>query len=65
MPSRAKSKRVYVRRDHPTALTWSIALVLTMLAVYLVTVGNVRRDEPAVAPNTGARVTEEIRFEPG
>lgn len=59
-------ERVRVRRDHPGALTWTIAMVLTMLAVYLITLGG-RTGEPS-APvssqkDTATRVTEELSFE--
>lgn len=54
--------RVRVRRDRPSALSWSIALAVTMLAVYLVTLSTPaeRKVEDA---STGVRVTREIDFQ--
>lgn len=54
-------KRVRVRRDRPSALSWALALAVTMLAVYLVTLS-----APAVIPEAeeagapAARVTREL-----
>ena len=55
--------RVRVRRDRPSALAWAIALAVTMLAVYFLTLDAARPDvveSVAAAP----RVTREIAFEP-
>ena len=39
-------ERIRVRRERPSALSWAIALAVTMLAVYLITVflGQARMD---------------------
>ena len=55
-------KRVRVRRERPTALAWAIALCVTMLAVYVLTLDASRPDvvqSMAAAP----RVTREIGFD--
>lgn len=55
-------KRIRVRRDRPSALSWAIALAATMAAVYLLTLGTT----PAMkAENAAAsvRVTREVAFE--
>jgi hypothetical protein len=59
-------ERVRVRRDHPSALSWAIALVLTMLCVYLIALGQVERaPEASIASDDGSpRVTKELSFEP-
>lgn len=54
-------KRVRVRRDRPSALSWALALAVTMLAVYLVTLSP--RAVSPEAEETGApaaRVTREL-----
>ena len=38
-------KRVRVRRDRPSALSWALALAVTMLAVYLITLSAPRPDD--------------------
>lgn len=55
-------KRIRVRRDRPSALSWAIALAATMAAVYLLTLGtpSATRAENAVA---SVRVTREVGFE--
>ena len=54
--------RVRVRRDRPSALAWAIALAVTMLAVYLVTLSAPasRKVEDA---STDLRVTRELTFD--
>ena len=60
MPENA---RVRVRRDRPSALSWTLALMLTMLCVYLLTLGLAAAPEAAIDSNSGApRVTEETSF---
>ena len=54
--------RVRVRRDHPSALTWAVALAVTMLAVYLITL-SAPAEEKAEDATTGVRVTRELDFE--
>lgn len=54
--------RVRVRRDRPSALTWAIALAVTMLAVYLITLSAPEKKEVEDA-STGVRVTRELNFE--
>ena len=39
--------KVRVRRDRPTALSWAVALAVTMLAVYLITLSAVPQAEDA------------------
>ncbi len=60
------AERVKVRRDHPSALSWAIALLVTMLCVYLLTLGGGAHPPVAsIASDDGAaRVTEQISFEP-
>lgn len=54
--------RVRVRRDRPSALSWAVALAVTMLAVYLITLSApaAKKAQPAVSE---ARVTRQIDFE--
>ena len=55
-------KRVRVRRERPTALAWALALCVTMLVVYVLTLSAARPDvvqSMAAAP----RVTREIEFD--
>lgn len=55
-------QRVRVRRERPSALSWAIALAVTMLAVYLVTLSapwNAQVEEVSA----GARVTQELEFQ--
>lgn len=54
--------RVRVRRDRPSALSWSIALAVTMMAVWLITL-NVPGAEPAENATADVRVTREVDFE--
>lgn len=54
---------VRVRRERPTALAWAVALCVTMLVVYVLTLNGAAPDvveSVAAAP----RVTREIDFEP-
>ena len=56
-----KETRVMVRRERPSALAWSIALAVTMLAVYVLTW---TAAQPGVARVSAApRVTREIELE--
>ena len=54
-------KRVRVRRERPTALAWAVALCVTMLVVYVLTLS---ADGPDVVDSMAAapRVTREIAF---
>ena len=56
-----KETRVWVRRERPTALAWSIALAVTMLAVYTLTwtAARPRAAQVSAAP----RVTREVALE--
>lgn len=51
--------RVRVRRDRPSAVTWALALAVTMLAVYMITL-SVPSEEAAEDVSAGVRVTREI-----
>lgn len=55
-------RRVRVRRERPTALAWAVALCVTMLAVYVLTLN---AGQPVVVESVAAapRVTREIEFE--
>lgn len=55
-------KRVRVRRDRPSALTWALAMAVTMLAVYLVTLG-ATGEETAQEAASGTRITREIELQ--
>lgn len=55
--------RVKVRRERPSALSWAIALAVTMLAVYLMTLGVSAGDSARQASASRERVTREIAFE--
>ena len=56
--------RVRVRRERPSALTWALALMLTMLCVYLLTLGFSGEPETSIDSDGSApRVTEEVAFE--
>lgn len=55
-------KRVRVRRERPTALSWALALAVTMLAVYLITL-NQPGAEPAEEVSSGPQITREITLE--
>ena len=55
--------RVRVRRERPTALAWSIALAVTMLAVYMLTLSASLPDAVESA-SASPRVTREVTFEP-
>ena len=55
--------RVRVRRDRPGAAAWAIALVVTMLVVYLLTLDAARPDV-VESVSAAPRVTREIAFEP-
>lgn len=57
-------KRVRVRRDRPSALSWAIVLTVTMLAVYIITLSVPARDgEDEEALSRDERVSREIVFE--
>jgi len=57
-------ERVRVRRERPSALSWAIALAVTMLTVYLITLGVPAGDGSArEAAARRERVTREVRFE--
>lgn len=51
--------RVRVRRERPSVLAWTLALAVTMLAVYLATLGVSDREEAADV-SAGVRVTREV-----
>ena len=55
------ARRVRVRRDRPTALTWALALAVTMLAVYALTL-DVSLPRVVESVSAAPRVTREIRF---
>lgn len=55
--------RVRVRRDRPSALSWAVALAVTMLAVYLITLSAPGETEAEDA-SAGVRVTRQIDFQP-
>lgn len=55
------TNRVRVRRDRPTALSWALALAVTMLAVYLITL-SAPRPGP-VEEARGERITRELSFD--
>ena len=55
-------ERVRVRRERPSALTWAIALAVTMLAVYFVTL-SAPEEKKAEAASSDVRVTRELEFE--
>lgn len=59
-------ERVRVRRERPSALSRALALMLTMLCVYLATLGtSAAPPEAVIGTDADApRVTEEIVFEP-
>lgn len=54
-------KRVRVRRDRPSALTWAVALAVTMLAVYFVTL-SAPAEKKTEDASAGVRVTRELEF---
>lgn len=57
-------KTVRVRRDRPSALSWALALAVTMLAVYLITLtAPAAREEAAETAARGPRVTQELTLE--
>lgn len=56
------SNRVRVRRDRPSAPAWALALAVTMLFVYLITLGAPSREEDA-EETSSSRVTREIALE--
>lgn len=57
-------KRVRVRRDRPSALAWALAMAVTMLAVYLITLGATGEEEATRDASAGARITREIELQP-
>ncbi len=54
--------RVRVRRDRPTPLAWAVALCVTMLAVYVLTL-NVGGPDVVESMASAPRVTREIGFD--
>ena len=57
--------KVRVRRERPSALAWALALLLTMLCVYLLTLGPTAAPEASIASAGDApRITEEVSFAP-
>ena len=56
-----KAERVQVRRERPTAAAWTVAMAVTMLFVYVLTLGAAR---PVAVESVSAapRVTREIRL---
>lgn len=57
-----KTARVRVRRDRPSALSWTIALAVTMLVVYLVTL-NAGKPDVVESMSAAPRVTQTVVFE--
>ena len=55
-------ERVKVRRDRPSALCWAVALMVTMLAVWLITLDAPQKQTIADAA-TEPRVTREVDFQ--
>lgn len=60
--SRDGRYRVQVRRDHPAHLAWVIALLVTMLMVYLATLSS-QSSLGTQSVSTSPRVTRELTFE--
>lgn len=57
------TNRIRIRRERPSALSWAIALAVTMLAVYLITLSTpAERPQPVEDKQTGT-ITEEITFD--
>ena len=57
-------ERVRVRRERPGALCVAFALLLTMLCVYLITLGRAHAPEASLEPEGDApRVTQEVAFD--
>lgn len=56
------SNRVRVRRDRPSAPAWALALAVTMLFVYLITLSAPSREEDA-EETSSERVTQEIALD--
>lgn len=54
--------RVRVRRDRPTALAWAVALCVTMLVVYVLTL-NAGRPDVVESMASAPRVTRQLEFE--
>ena len=54
--------QVRVRRDRPTALAWAVALAVTMLAVYVLTL-NASLPDAAKSASAAPRVTREVTLE--
>ena len=57
------ANRVRVRRDWPSALSWALALAVTMLAVYLITLSVPQPNDAEETAARGARVTREMDLE--
>lgn len=53
-------KRVRVRRDRPAALSWALALMVTMLAVYVLTLSPGAQEPARQAAARRERVTREV-----
>ena len=56
-------QRIRVRRERPSALSWAIALAVTMLAVYVVTLGIPDQSEAKEAASVAERITSEVVLE--
>lgn len=54
--------RIQVRRDRPSALSWAVALMVTMLAVWLITL-NAPAAQKAADAAAQPRVTREVDFQ--
>lgn len=55
-------KSTRVRRDRPSALSWAIALAVTMLIVYLITL-NAGRPDVIESMSSASRVTQAVELE--
>ena len=59
-----ENTRVRVRRERPSALAWALALLVTMLCVYLLTLGIAAAPEASIdSAGDTPRVTEEASFD--
>ena len=57
-----KTTRVRVRRDRPSALSWAIALAVTMLIVYLLTL-NAGQPDVVESVSAAPRITQAVAFD--
>lgn len=57
------TNRIRIRRERPSALSWAIALAVTMLAVYLITLSAPSERRTPGEEIQAAPVTEEITFD--